>query len=274
MTTDKKNDEIDLIELFLNMYIFFKKNFWILFISGLIGGGLGYSTKFYGKKHYESSMLINSYTVSADLLIEYINNIQTIIEDENIDLLSNKMEIDSLSLSNLSKISVEDVYDEKKEQSKGYLSVMVEVENNQLLNTLSTGILNFIEKETFIKTEIDLFTKNNQNLISKIDEEIIKLEILQENNLKQSQNKGDVNIYNSQKSFQNELIALIKEKQGIEKRLQFKTPFRVIRDFTIYQKPVKKTVTYTLSGGLLFGFIVLLILIIQNINKNIKEKED
>ncbi|NOQ24376.1 MAG: hypothetical protein GQ564_03355 [Bacteroidales bacterium] len=273
MTTEKRNDEIDLIELFLNMYIFFKKNFWILFIASVIGGGLGYSTKFFGKKHFESSMLINSYTVSQDLLIEYINNIQTILDDKNSKYLSERMEINSTNLKNLKKISVEDVYDEKAKKSKGYLSVSVAVDNNQLLKHLSFGILNYIEKEPYVQSEIQIFTENNQNLISKIDEEISKLEILQEKNLKQTQNKGDVNIYNSQTSFQKELLTLLKEKQNLEKRLKFATPFRIIQDFTIYQEPIKKTVTYSFAGGLLFAFIALFYLIIKMINRKIKVQE-
>lgn len=273
MTTEKRNDEIDLIELFLNIYIFFKKNFWFLFISTFIGAGLGYSTKFYSKKHFESSMLINSYTVSGSLLIEYISNIQKIIEDNNYLYLSERMELDTSLLSDLKEIKIAEVYDEKEKKSKGYLSVSVNVLNNQILSSLSTGILNYIEKEPYVQNEIEIFTQNNQNIISKIDEELEKLEILQDNNLKQSEGKGDVNIYNSQKSFQNELLDLLKEKQSREKSLKFAIPFRVIQDFTIYQKPKTKTKAKTLIMGLSFGFIAFSVLIIRNINKSIKEKQ-
>ena len=79
---------------------------------------------------------------------------------------------------------------------------------------------NYIEKETYVQSEIQIFTENKQDLISKIDEEIKKLEILQENNLNQQMSKGDVSIFNSQKSFQNELLALLKEKQKLEKHLK------------------------------------------------------
>lgn len=272
MTTEKRNDEIDLIELFLNIYIFFKKNFWILLIAGVIGGGLGYSTKFFGKKHFESSMLIESYPISNNLLMEYINSIQLIIKDGNRHYLSERMEIDTTNIIDLKKISVEDVYDEKAKKSKGYLSIAVTVDDNKLLNNLSSGILNYIEKEPFVQSEIQIFTENNQNLISKIDIEIEKLEVLQRNNLNQQKSKGDVSIYNSQNSYQNELLALLKEKQRLEKQLKFSTPFRIIQDFTIYQKPIRKTATYTFTGGLLFGFIAMFILVIRNINKSIKRK--
>lgn len=272
MTIEKRNDEIDLIELFLNIYIFFKKNFWILFISGIIGGGLGYSTKFLGTSHFESSMLIESYTVSNDLLIEYINNVQTILKDGNVKYLSKRMGIDSTNLIDLKTISVEDVYDEKAKKSKGYLSVAVNVTNNDFLHYLSSGILKYMENEPYVKSEIQIFTEHNQDLISRIDEEIDKLKVLQENNLSQQKSNGDVSIYNNQNSFQNELLALLKEKQKLEKQLKFASPFRIIQDFTIYQKPIRKTVTYTFSGGILFGFIAMVILIIRNINKSIKKK--
>ncbi|HAF28008.1 MAG TPA: hypothetical protein DCG75_03075 [Bacteroidales bacterium] len=272
MTTEKRNDEIDLIELFLNIYIFFKKNFWFLFISVIIGAGLGYSTKFLTKKHYESSMLINSYTVSGNLLMEYINNIQSILEDGNLKYLSERMEMDTIQLASLKEITIEDVYDEKEKKSKGYLSVSVNVLDNNILSVLDDGILKYIEKEPFVQSEIEIFTENNLNIISKIDEEIEKIEELQQLSLSQDQNKGDVNIYNSQKSFQNELLDLLKEKQNREKYLKFAIPYRVIQDFTIYQKPKTKTKTYTLISGFLFGFIAFSFLIIKNINKSLKEK--
>lgn len=270
MTTEKRNDEIDLIELFLNIYIFFKRNFWFLFISVIIGAGLGYSTKFFTKKHYESSMLINSYTVSGNLLIEYINKIQTILEDGNLQYLSERMEMDTLQLTSLKEITIEDVYDEKEKKSKGYLSVSVNVLDNNILSVLDDGILKYIEKEQYVQSEIEIFTENNLNIISKIDEEIEKIEELQQLSLSQEQNKGDVNIYNSQKSFQNELLDLLKEKQNREKVLKFAIPFRVIQEFTIYQKPITKTKISVLIGGVLVGFIALSFLIIRNINLSLK----
>ena len=71
MTTEKRNDEIDLIDVFFRIYIFLKKKFWILFIATIIGAGLGYSTQFYTSEYYESNILIESYTIEDDILIEY-----------------------------------------------------------------------------------------------------------------------------------------------------------------------------------------------------------
>jgi len=272
MNTEKRNDEIDLIELFLNIYIFFKKHFWLLFISAFIGAGLGYSTKFFAKKHYESTMIINSYTLSENILIEYFDNFNKLIKDNNISYLSKMSKIDSSKLRSLNEIKAEIAYDEKEKKNKGYLYVKVNVTNNEILGELSQGLLNFIEQEPYAKSEIDIYKENNNNLIAKLNDEINKLERLQANLLSPSQTKGDVNIFNEQKSFQDEILSLIKEKQSREKLIKFAAPFRIIQDFTIFQKPVRKTVTYTLTGGFLFGFLALFYLIFRNINKNIKEK--
>ncbi len=274
MTTEKRNDEIDLIELFLNIYIFFKKNFWLFFIAVIIGGGLGYSTKFFAKKHYESAMLINSYTVSENLLIKYFNIIQSLIEDNNLSYLSERMGIDTLNLESLKEIKAEMAYDEKDERkSLGYLTVSVNVLDNEILLLLNNGLLKYLEKEPYIQNEIETYKENNLQLIEKINEEIKKIEILQETNLKQSEKKGDVNIYNSQKSFQNELLDLLKEKQNREKALKFATPYRVIQDFTVYNKPVIKAKTFSLVGAFGCFFIVLCFLIIKNLNSTINKKE-
>src|SRR6056297_3500427 len=104
MTEEKRNDEIDLVEVFTNTYLFFKKHFWFLFGAVIVGALLGYSTKFFTQKFYESSMLIESEILSDEILMEYINNIQTLFDDGNYILLQNKMEIDSTELIEIKSI--------------------------------------------------------------------------------------------------------------------------------------------------------------------------
>ncbi len=274
MTDEKRNDEIDLIELFLNIYIFFKKHFWFFTIAVLIGAVLGYSTKFFSEEHYESTTLINSYTVSEDILLKHIDNIQSIISDNNISYLSEHMEIDSIYLASVNSLEAEIVYDEKDDKkSLGFVKVTANVNDNEILKHLNQGITNYLEKEVFIQNEMTLFIENNKNLIEEIEKQIAKIEALQEKLIHTAQSKGDVNIYNDQNSFQNELLGLIKEKQHRQKLLQFATPYRIIQDFTIYQKPIRKTKTYTVVGAFAFFMLALFYLIIRNINKTLKEKE-
>jgi len=272
MTEEKRNDEIDLIEVFTHIYLFFKKHFWFLFGAVLVGAILGYSTKFYTQKFYESSMLIESEILTDEILMEYINNIQTLLDDKNYILLQEKMEIDSSELIDINSIDANFVYDEEEKKRLNYLSVKAITNNNKVLKNMDQGILNFIDKEEYFQNEIQIFRKNAQNLIQNINQEIHKIEQLQANFISPKNNNGEIKIYYQEKSLQEELLLLTKEKQTLEKAIQLAAPFRVIKDFTIYKNPKTKATIYTLAGALIFGFIAFLILIVRNINRSLKEK--
>lgn len=274
MTKEETNEEIDLIEVFINIYVFLKKNFWILFTALLLGAVLGYSTKFLKKGYYESTMLIESEILSDEILMEYINNIQTLLDDKNYTLLQEKMGVDSTELTKFISIEANYVYnEEEKEKTRlGYLSVKAITSNNNVLEEMDQGILNFIEKEEYFQKEFEIFKKNTRNLIQIINQEIKKIEQIQANFIKPKNSSGEIKIYYQEKSLQEELLLLTKEKQGLEKAIQLVAPFRVIKDFTIYKNPKTKVTTYTLAGALILGFIAFSILIIRNINKSLKEK--
>ena len=267
--TNERKDEIDLIEVFLTIYVFFKKHFWFLVISVVIGGVFGHLAKFYTKKYYESDMLVKSYVIPDDIFIRYIQNIQNVLSDGNIDFLSSRMEIDSSMLSKLKGINAEIEYDQKdNKKSLEYIKITAKVSDNKIFPDLQKAINNFLSKELYVQSEIEVYKENNLYLIANIENEIEKVKELQKLNL-MAKNKGEVNIYNNQNSFQREILNLLKEKQNRENLLRFAVPCRVIQDFTIYQKPKVKNYTYLV--GFIFGFTALLFLIFKNINKTIKK---
>ena len=270
MTADKRNDEIDLIEVFFKTYIFFKRKFWILFIATIIGAGLGYSTKYYAKPHYESSMIIESYTISTELLVEYIKKFQGLLKDKNYDFLQKETGLSIEELISIKEITTDIPFNEKEKEEFGYVIVGVRCVNNTVLNKLSQGILNFLGEEPYIIDEIDNFKIKNTAIIDHISKEIKNL---QPDNLKSSGNykeKNKINVFNNKESYYNELVFLLEQKYQREKELKFAKPFRVIEDFIFYLRPIKKTTTYSMVGGLIFWFITLMFLLIRRLNKKLK----
>ena len=150
--------------------------------------------------------------------------------------------------------------------------VKVKSHNNNILQRLAEGIANFIQEEKYAQHEIDIFKENTQYLIKKINEEIKKIEKLQANFMEPQNRSGEIKIYHQEKSLQEEMLLLTKEKQKLEKAIQVAAPFRIIKDFTIYNNPKTKAKTYTLAGALIFGFMAFLILIVRNINRSLKER--
>jgi hypothetical protein len=270
MTAEKRNDEIDLIEVFFNTYIFFKRKFWYLFIATIIGAGLGYSTKFYAKPHFESSMIIESYTISNELLSEYIEKFQELLKDKNYNFLQKETGLTIEELRSIREITTDIPFDDKKKEELGYVIVKVKCIHNTVLNKLSQGILNFVGNETYVIDEIDNFKIKNTAIIDHITKEIKNL---QPDNSKSSRNfkeENKINVFNNDEFFYNELIFLLEQKFDREKELQFAVPFRVIEDFTVYLRPVKKSTTYSVAGGLLLWFLTLIVILIRRINKKIK----
>ena len=259
MTLEKQNEEIDLIKVFISIYKFLRKNVLILFISGIIGGFLGYSTKFFVQKIYTSSMLIESYTLKDDVIIEHMNNINSIIKDKNYKYLSELLEIDSDQLIKIEANKLE----HSKYKETNYIKVVVETKNNTIYKTLSKSLLNYLAKSIYIKDQIKIFRDQNEYLINKLDNQIQLLEEMD------TIKKSEINIYNNKTSFHNNLIYLVKERQEIQKQLTFASPFRVISDFVIFLNPKNKTVTYSFLGALSLSFLSLLILLFKKINENI-----
>src|SRR6056297_2595347 len=299
MTKEETNEEIDLIEVFINIYVFLKKNFWLLFTALLLGAILGYSTKFLKKEYFESTMLIESKILDENIVNEYINNIHSIKEDDNLSLLSQKMDIEPKELKNLIKIkssiyykgeheaeddvkdnvkdnvknnNVKDGIEEEVEDQLAYLIVDVTANNNTIFNKLAIGISDFINDEKYVHDEIKSFKRDAQKLIHKIEEEIYKIEQIQARLINPQQKDGEIKIYYQEKSLHEELLSLTKEKYELEKAIEYASPFRVIKDFTVYQKPESNLTTYTVQGALLLFFIALLILMIKKFNQWLKEK--
>ncbi len=271
MTTEKGNNEIDLIEVFFKIYIFFKKKFWILFIATIIGAGLGYSTKFFAKPHFESSMIVKSYIMSSNLLSEYIVKFQNLLNDENYKLLHEQTNLSIEELRSIKEITTEIPYDEKGKDELGYTIIHVKCIQNIVLDKLGNGILSFLEKEPYIKSEIESFKEKNTVIIDHITDEISNIGLKNGQVSSKISEKNKINIFNSNETFYNELIFLLEEKFQREKELNNASAFRVIEDFIVYNKPVKKTTTYTISGGLLLWFITLLFLLIRRMNKQINK---
>ena len=89
------NDEIDLIELFKNIYSFIKKNKWILIITFILGTGLGYyqsSQKAKKSKDiYRSQFIVNSPFISGNEIYMIGRNLSYNLDKSNSDKITSEV---------------------------------------------------------------------------------------------------------------------------------------------------------------------------------------
>ena len=272
MTTENRNDEIDLIEVFFNVFKFFKRNILILIVSTAVGAALGYSYKFISKEYYKSEMLMESYTISEELRTNYIKQFQNLLDDKNYETLSAKSGLKIEDLKMIKRISFET---DGNKTDEDILFVNTQVWDTSVLPKLAEGIQSFMNSFPYVNDEIALFKENSQSFINDIEKYkenisslISNVDVFVIDSVISTRNYY-INELSKNEFFHNEVIDLIKEKQKIEKELNYALPFRVIKDFTVFKTPVNNNKGNTLKGAILFIFAALLVLIIIDINKRI-----
>ena len=73
---EKKNDEIDLFELFFRLVNILRANFWLIVSFFLIGAALGSVSYFTARKVFQNKMVISSAILTksyAEVLIDKLN---------------------------------------------------------------------------------------------------------------------------------------------------------------------------------------------------------
>jgi len=255
-----KNDEIDLVEVFFSIFKFIKKNIVILVISGILGATIGFSSKFFTKEYFKSEMIIESYTISEELRINYINQFNNLLEDKSYEYLSENSSLSIEELMLIKKISAKpdgNIIDEE------ILFINIVVWDYSVLPKIAEGLQSYMNSFTYVKNEIELFKENSKSLIRDIEKYVI-------DSINPSNRNYYVNnITKKDKFFHNEVLDLLREKIQLEKELNYALPFRIIQDFTIYKNPVNKVKKNSMKGALILFFITFLTLIIIQFNKKI-----
>ena len=214
MTAEKRNDEIDLIEVFqkigngivnlfnwfINLFyqilLFFIRRAILIGVIIFIGLAIGFTKYKTSPRYYSSSLEAYSNAMSSLDMINYINNINELFGEGNIKGLENKLNIDSLSLKDikgvkafkvidLNKDGITDLvdYNEKYKSSDTVISrsrfvIKVEVFDQSVFPTIQESILNYIEKNKYIHDLNTIRKKQLNELIAKLDIEINTLDSL------------------------------------------------------------------------------------------------
>jgi len=214
MTTEKRNDEIDLIELFqkmgngiknlLNSFLnllysillfFIRKSILILIII-LLGLAYGYVKYKTSPRYYSSSIEAYSNAISSIDMINYVNNIHELFKENNNVGLQSKLELDTLLLAKIKDVKAFKVidfnddgvtdlidYNEKYLTSDTLVSesrfvVKVEVFDAHIFPVIQESILSYIDQNSYINKLNSIRKDQLQELILKLNTEVASLDSL------------------------------------------------------------------------------------------------
>ncbi|MFP4024822.1 MAG: hypothetical protein ACLFVR_09865 [Thiohalospira sp.] len=304
-TEEKRNDEIDLIEVFQKMGQGIKNLFnnflnflykvllflirramiiGIVLILFLAYGAFKYKTS---PSYYSSTLEAYSNVISSTDMINYINNINELSKEKDLQTLESKLGIDSTELKKIKSVKAYKVIDLNKDGvtdivdfnnkyatsdttiSETRFVIKVEVLDQSVFPIIQNSILDYIESNTYIKELNTIRKRQIQELISKLNDEISLLDSLKKYEYFKKQNQltpqaGQLLVMNEKETqlYHEQIISLYREKQLLEERLEIRTdPITIIQDFSALAVTENKLITYLKANGLwgiVFGLLIAL----------------
>lgn len=316
---NSKDDEIDLLDLFKRMGRSLAKMFralgrgilisivfllrkWVpLTISVILGVGAAYLMKVFTPPSYSSDLVLRTNAATTSELISYINRLHTFCFEKNYPALSDAISVkDNQQLKNITDISAfwvidnnrdgvpdkvdysnkHNIYDTLNIRMQDRLDIRVKIKVPQELISVKNGLIIYIDKDSLFQQRNRVRLRQNQELLTRLDYDIIQLDSLQkvkyfeETRNMQPKNGGQMIFlqeHNTQLVYA-DIYQLYSRKQGLEsERDLYNDITTTLSEFSIPAKRVNGGGYYAVRVvPILFGLTLLLLIILAN-KKRLRE---
>jgi Chain length determinant protein len=258
------SDEIDLQQLFLKIVLIVKENFLLIASFFVIGTLLGFTYALIGPKSYESKMLVTSDILTESYTKELGDNLNDLIREGNTELLSTMLDLSQEEVSQVSSIDIAPVKKEgeinpsiEDRKQPFFLSIEVNVSNQDVLPKLQKGIIFYLEGSDFVRLRVEQKKKAYTELIKKTDNEIQALEKFSREIYDGSyfdKNKGG-DIMFDPTELNSKIVSLTESKFMYEGKLEFANSIQVVEGFIKHLKPSSPTKSISLAAGATLGLV-------------------
>ncbi len=317
-TKNVRDDEIDLLDLFRRMgkglakmsraigrailisLVFLLKRWLPLGLSVILGIGVSYMKKLTSPSFYTSDLVLraNSVSTTSDM-ISYINRLHTFCRENNRTALSNAIKLKNEQVNNINDISAywiidlgndgipdfvdyrnkQNIYDTINVRMQDRLDIRVTTKIPQELQSVRNGIISFINADSLFQQRNRVRLRQNQELLTRLDYNILELDslqkvIIEEKARKQPQSTGPMVFLQEQKTqlLYTDILGLHSRKQVLElERDLYKDIVTILSEFSIPARRINGTGYYAIKVVPLFLSIMLLILIILANRKTLAE---
>jgi LPS O-antigen subunit length determinant protein (WzzB/FepE family) len=255
-----QSDEIDLLELLLKGVLVIRRNFAMIIIFFLAGTALGLIYNQISPNVYSSKMLINSDILTESYSKQLMNTLNTLIKERDTQILSEKLGMDQKKVSKINSVLIESALvrtENIAENSKNYLTVEVLIGDNSILPQLQDALINYLRSNEFVKIRVEQKRKYTNQVIEKIDLELIDLEKLKvkitEGGLAQS-TKDNIVLFDPT-TINSKILELNKEKINLQNSLETINSIQLIEGFTAFNKPISPKLSLSMVAGSAIGLI-------------------
>lgn len=265
-----------------------RKSIWIGTFA-IIGAIVGIILFFITPRFFASEMVARANVTENNFIVNAINQLNELCVDENYSVLAKYLETNELNASKIKSFKagygidinfdgITDYVDYENEVNlkdtnirrlSKLFYVRVEVYDETGFATVTEGTKKYIWKNPFITKNNEVRRIQTEAMINSYNLEIKKLDSLQKSyyftQLTQKAGNGQMMFFNEKdvKLFHRDVIALVEEKQLLEKSLIVDPdPITIVQDFTPLSRTENPWTKYVKNWGLAFallGFILSLL---------------
>jgi len=263
-STNNQNtdDEIDLGILLLKIVKSISKYKLIIFLSTIVGIGLGIGAYQLQTPKYESDMIIQSSILTEAYSNTLTETLERLIKEGNTALLSEKLSLSIDQSSFISSIQVESISETgaTEDATKNRIfKIHVETTSNAILKDLQFGLISFLENNEYVKKRVNLSKNRLEKLISKVGQEIKEIDSLKtqinQNLLSQKSGSNNLVILDPTTVY-SEALTLYKDEIGYQNSLELSNSIQLIEGFVAFKKPASPKLSISIVIGLFLGFLV------------------
>src|ERR1700712_4814822 len=151
---ENKSDDLDLINLLERMFSFFRNYIWVIAFFSIAGMLAGFTLYKMSPHLYESTILLHSSTFSNSEQINIIENWNALVNGGEYTALGERLHCDSAMLIKVAKISAAEMQKLFMPNNPNAFVVTALVKDNNVLDSLSAGIVYGFENNNYIKSKL------------------------------------------------------------------------------------------------------------------------
>lgn len=280
MNTSYSYDEVDLLDLTIKIYLFFKRRFWLIaaVVTSCISIGI-LSSYLLFQPRYQTTMIFQSRSMTASEVIGVIDALNSLVKEENYTEIEKLTGIPSNIAYKIAKLEAMPNRDlqknlEKDTRKDSTMALILETTSNDHLEIIQQGLVNCLENLPYVQKHKKLFKEASERILEQIYREIKHLDSLKKIAESSFYNKNSF-ILNTSGDISEKIILLREKENKVRMQLAFLDDIKVIKGFTRYNKPRKFSIQDNIGISTFVGVIlgILLALIIE-LNKLIREKKN
>lgn len=243
-----QDKEIDILTLIARIVNFIKKYFLVLVIFTILGVIGGFIHFYCSKEVYKTKLIASSPIVDNRIVYELLEPLKIHIKNNQNDSVANKLNINSDVAASIHALSFDTTVNRT-------LIVNLEVFSKENIKVICNGIIDFLNDIEYINRQVNYKKKELTDYIAIIDNEISKLNNLQDAMLKNAQLASNLSISNTY----SEMLTLVERKRELEKELLGLTSFQIINANIVFdtsnKSVIKSLLVFTFLGAFL-GFCI------------------